>query len=134
MKWLKFYLLLVLLIPAALAQQEETKLEKFFRDYLDESFRQRPLDATRLGDHRFDHLLDDLSKRALERNLQFAKTTLKDLPKQVDYKKLSRNGQIDFEVLQHELETGIWVEENTHPFETNPRIYNEYISDSVFQL
>ncbi len=127
-------MLAVLLGPSVLAQQEDANLEKFFREYLEESFRQRPLDATRLGDHRFDHLLDDLSKGALERNLQFAKKILKDLSKQIDYKKLSRNSQIDFEIFQHELETGIWVEENTHPFETNPRIYNEYISDSVFQL
>jgi len=134
MKWFNSFLLAVLLGPSVLAQQEDANLEKFFREYLEESFRQRPLDATRLGDHRFDHLLDDLSKGALERNLQFAKKILKDLSKQIDYKKLSRDSQIDFEIFQHELETGIWVEENTHPFETNPRIYNEYISDSVFQL
>ena len=124
---------LILTLPV-FAQEEDAKLESYFHEYLEETFRQRPLDATRLGDHRFDHLLDDLSKKNLEENLRFAKKTLKELPKKVDYKKLSRDSQIDFEIFEHELESSIWVEENTHPFVTNPRIYNEYISDSVFEL
>ena len=129
-----FLLILFGLAPAALAGEDDAGLERYFRGYLEEHFQQQPLDATRLGDHRFDHLLDDLSKKAMERNLQFTRTTLKDLSKKIDYKRLSRNSQIDFEIFQHELETSIWIEENTHPFENNPRIYNEYISDSVFLL
>src|SRR6266436_649760 len=60
--------------------------------------------------------------------------TLDELPKAVDYQKLSRPGQIDFEILQHELTKSIWVEENTRPFEEDPRVYNEYINDSVYLL
>ena len=48
----------------AVAENADAKLESFFKNYLEESFRQRPVDATRLGDHRFDGLLDDLSPRA----------------------------------------------------------------------
>ena len=40
---------------------EDAKLAAFFRAYLDASFRAEPLTATRLGDHRFDDQLDDLS-------------------------------------------------------------------------
>ena len=56
-------LVCLLLVPtlARAADGEDGKLEKFFKDYLDQRFRQQPLDATRLGDHRFDHLLDDVS-------------------------------------------------------------------------
>ena len=36
-------------------------LESFFRDYLEAAFRLEPMLATRLGDHRFDAELDDLS-------------------------------------------------------------------------
>src|SRR5688500_212749 len=132
--WLSGVLALSLLLTTAFAAEEEARLEQFFKNYLEEQFRLRPLDATRLGDHRFDHLLDDLSPEARKKQTDLSKRTLKELPKAVDYKRLSRNGQIDFEILKHELETGLWLDENTRPYETNPRLYNEYISDSVFQL
>ena len=40
----------------------EGKLEAFFKSYLDEHFRLRPTEATQLGEHRYDHLLEDLSR------------------------------------------------------------------------
>ncbi len=119
---------------AALAQSADAKLNVFFKEYLEEYFRQRPLDATQLGDHRFDHLLDDVSAKARERRLAYARQKLKELPKQVDYSKLSRAGQIDFEILKQELARNIWLAENTHPFEEDPRTYNSYINDSVYTL
>lgn len=124
---------LTCLVSQVLAQ-EDAALEQYFHRYLEVHFEQQPLEATSLGDHRFDHLLDDLSRPALERNLQFTRSTLKELPKKIDYKKLSRNAQIDFEIFQHDLERSLWLDENTRPFETNPRLYNQYISDSVFLL
>ena len=124
----------LLLIGSAAGATENEKLEIFFRSYLEDQFRLRPLDATRLGDHRFDHLLDDLSPEARKQQTALTKRVLRELPKAIDYRQLSRSGQIDFEILRHELETGLWLEENTRPYETNPRLYNEYISDSVFQL
>ncbi|MGZ8900624.1 MAG: DUF885 domain-containing protein, partial [Limisphaerales bacterium] len=116
------------------AATEDESLERFFKEYLEDRFRLQPMDATRLGDHRFDHLLDDLAPEALKRQRDFTRNVLKLLPQEVDYKKLTRDGQIDFEILRHELETALWLDENAKPFATNPRIYNEYISDSVFQL
>lgn len=119
---------------AGFAQDADARLSKFFKTYLDERFRQQPLEATRLGDHRFDHLLDDISKEARDGWLAFARKTLKELPREVDYKRLSRDGQIDFEIFQHELETQIWLTENTHPFEEDPRTYGNYINDSIYLL
>jgi uncharacterized protein (DUF885 family) len=120
--------------PALPAQEADAKLQAFFKQYLDEHFRQQPTDATRLGDHRFDGLLDDISAAARRRWLQFDRDTLARLPKEVDHAKLTRDGQIDFEIFQHELQTGIWLTENTHPFEEDPRTYGSYINDSVYQL
>src|ERR1043166_9159442 len=116
------------------AQEAEARLDRFFQDYLEVYFRQQPLQATRLGDHRFDHLLEDLSPRARQDWTAHARSTLKELPKQVDYAKLSRAGQIDFEIFKHNLETTLWLAENTHPFEEDPRVYGEYINDSIFLL
>ncbi|MGV2341919.1 MAG UNVERIFIED_CONTAM: DUF885 domain-containing protein [Planctomycetaceae bacterium] len=56
----------VSLLPMNLlqAQTADQRLEQFFADYLETCFQQRPLDATLLGDHRFDDRLDDISTTA----------------------------------------------------------------------
>ncbi len=116
------------------AEPSDAKLQEFFQQYLEQHFHQRPLQATELGDHRYDSLLDDISRPARDRWLSHDRETLRALPKRIDYAKLSRAGQIDYEIFQHDLETSIWLAENTHPFEQDPRTYNRYINDSVYSL
>ena len=124
----------VSLATAAPPNTEDTKLEAFFKAYLEVHLRQQPLTATGLGDHRYDHLLDDLSPTARAAGLTLTRRTLTELPQQVDYPKLSRNGQIDFEIFQHDLETKIWLTKNTHPFEEDPRTYGGYLNDGIYLL
>src|SRR5882724_4633463 len=117
-----------------LAQQADAKLTVVFQAYLDDYFRLQPLEATRLGDHRFDSQLEDLTPEARARWLELTRKTLADLPKQVDYAKLSRAAQIDFEIFQQNLKADEWLTQNTHPYEQDPRTYNGYLADSVYLL
>src|SRR5260221_14533666 len=101
---------LILVVAVALAgtlatpaQPTDAKLEAFFKEYLEQAFRLRPMEATQLGDHRFDNLLDDLSAQGRDRWKEHARQTLDELPKRVDYKQLSRPAQIDFKIFEHEL-------------------------------
>ena len=121
-------------IASAFAQTADQQLEQFFRSHLDEAFQMRPLEATMLGDHRFDHLLDDISADARKRWLEHDRLQLARLEKEVPYDKLTRSGQIDFEILRDELTRSIWMAENVHPFEEDPRTYGHYITDSVYSL
>jgi uncharacterized protein (DUF885 family) len=109
-------------------------LTGFFQKYLDAEFRQRPLLATRLGDHRFDHLLDDLSLQARAAWTEHTRQTLHELTQQFNYGRLSRPDQIDFELFKHHLESTLWLAAHTHPLEHDPRTYNDCISDSIFLL
>jgi uncharacterized protein (DUF885 family) len=120
--------------PALHAQDADAQLQAYFKQYLDQHFRLQPTEATGLGDHRFDGLLDDISSAARERWLQLDRDTLARLPQEVKYTQLTRNGQIDFEIFQHELQTALWLTENTRPFEEDPRTYGAYFSDSVYNL
>jgi uncharacterized protein (DUF885 family) len=132
----------VFLFPAAqlddslarAAEAEEGRLHAFFQKYLDDLFRLRPMEATRLGDHGFDHLLEDVSTKARTAWVELTRKTLHDLPRQVDFAKLPRDAQIDFEIFQHSLKRDLWLAENTRPFEHDPRVYNDYITDSVYSL
>ena len=63
-----------------LAQDADAKLNAFFKQYLDETFKLRPLDATRLGDHRFDNLLDDISPQARTTWIEHARKLWKNCP------------------------------------------------------
>ena len=118
----------------ALAQDADSQLNAFFKQHLETSFRLRPVEATGLGDHRYDNQLDDISKESRAGWLKQTRATLKELPKQVEYKKLSRAGQVDYEILKQDLERDIWLTENFRPFEEDPRTYGRYISDSVYLL
>ena len=55
--------LLSTLADSRLADSEDESLEgtltRAFKEYLEGEFRARPLEATRLGEHRFDDRLDD---------------------------------------------------------------------------
>jgi uncharacterized protein (DUF885 family) len=128
-------LLLLLCCPfrSALGERAaDTQLETFFKGYLDDYFKLRPLEATRLGDHRFDAQLEELTPEARAKWLALTRRALSQLRKQVDYQKLSRGSQIDFEIFEHDLKTDEWLTENTHPYEDDTRIYNGYINDSVY--
>src|SRR5947209_6907705 len=105
------------------AGQEDAKLAKLFQEYLDEEFRHRPLEATRAGDHRHDHQLDDVSAKARTSNHARLQHTLAELPKRIYVGKLTRDGQLDFEIWMHHLKRELWLTENTRPFEEDPRVY-----------
>src|SRR5262249_32946534 len=113
---------------------EDVKLERFFRAYLDRAFRDQPLMATRLGDHRFDDSLDDLSPQARESYVGRDRKALAELPSRVDYTKLSRSAQIDYEILRHHLTREVWLAEHFRPFEDDPRIYGDYLTECVYLL
>jgi len=111
---------------------EDATLAAFFRAYLDEDFTHRPLEATRLGDQRFMDKLEDLSPKGRAAWIAFTRKTLADLPKKVDVKKLSRDGNIDFEIFKQHLTRLLWLADNTDPSAEDPRYYNDYISDSIY--
>jgi uncharacterized protein (DUF885 family) len=113
---------------------EDEKVQAFYKDYLEEVFQEQPLTATFLGDHRFDAKLDDISSDARARRRELTQRTLEDLPGRISYGRLSRAGQIDFEIWQNDLRCQLWREENERPFERDPRTYGAYLSESVYQL
>lgn len=120
--------------PAAQPAAEDTRLKNLFQSYLDEEFQLHPAFATQQGNHEFDDRLDDLSPAARAKDVTRAKALLATLAKEIDFKKLSRAGQIDYEIWTHNLKYGLWSVENDNRFEFDPRVYGEFISDSVFIL
>ncbi|MSQ95114.1 MAG: DUF885 domain-containing protein [Gemmataceae bacterium] len=115
-------------------ETEDMKLQKHFKQYLDNEFKLHPLWATRAGNHDYDDRLDDVAPKARKASIERTRKTLAEVPQKVDYKKLNRSAQIDFEIWQHELKKELWLADNTRSFENDPRVYNHYITESVYSL
>ncbi len=112
----------------------DAKLYAFFRQHLKETFRLRPVLATSLGNHRYDHLLDDISPEGRAawdvHNLQ----SLDGLHQTIAYQTLSPEAKIDYEIFEHDLMRELWLAKTFKPFEEDPRSYGQYITGSVYQL
>lgn len=136
MKFIPIVTLVASLLRAtcALAETEDARLATFYRDQLDAGFQMRPVEATSLGEHRYDDRMDDLSPSARARWQEHTRATLAALPKAVDRAKLSRAGQIDYDIFEHDLQKDLWLAENFDPFVTDPRTYSQCISGTVFDL
>jgi uncharacterized protein (DUF885 family) len=116
------------------ANDEDAKLEALFREHLEATFQARPMMATRLGDHRFDDQLDDLSSAARAANLERDKKTLDRLKAEIDTGRLSADGAIDRDIFARDLERSIWLQETFDPYRDDPRIWGEYLTESVYLL
>jgi uncharacterized protein (DUF885 family) len=119
---------------AAAGPSEDARLADLFKAYLDEHFAKHPSEATRLGDHRCDHLLENPTPELRAEAVVRTRRWLEDLPRKIDYAKLSRPGQVDFEIWKTDLTRTLWLAENTKPYEEDPRVYNEYLTGSTYTL
>ncbi len=121
-------------ITAKAKNPEDETFEAFFKEQLERQLRERPVLATDLGDHRYDHLIEDISTKARDGWTQRSRDRLAKLNKEIAYEKLSRDGQIDFEIYKQSLEEDLWSAEHLRDYETDPRTYNDYLSGSVYAL
>ncbi|MDW8242251.1 MAG: DUF885 domain-containing protein [Thermogemmata sp.] len=118
---------------AAMAE-EDRKLADLFRQYLEEECRRHPYRATQLGTHEHDDRLDDLSAEARAEDVQFRRAWRQRLERNIRLPQLSRAAQIDLEIWKHALDYALWQAEQDDRFRYDPRIYGEYLTDSVFLL
>jgi hypothetical protein len=109
-------------------------VEAFFQAHLDAWFRLRPLDATQLGDHRFDDRLDDISPEARAGWLAHSRRTLAELERRFATAEVAPEERIDYEIFRDDLLRGIWLAETFDPFAEDPRVYGGYLTDSVYSL
>src|SRR6185503_16365101 len=101
---LRMLLSLCALLLAAAPGGEDSRFEAFAQKYVQELIDRDPEAATRLGEHRNDHRLNDYSAKGVERDLQAARAGLKELAR-IDLKKLSAENAVDSRILRNQLES-----------------------------
>ncbi|MGL4420801.1 MAG: DUF885 domain-containing protein [Gemmataceae bacterium] len=113
---------------------QDAAFQAKFAAFLQAEYARHPYWATRQGNHDFDDRLDDLRPAARAEDIITAKKLLAELRAEFDPAKLSPAVRIDWEIWTHTLNYQLWQAENEPIYETDPRVFGEYISDSVFLL
>jgi len=124
---------IVLLIPVSCSprQTEDQKFESLAKNYVETLLRINPEMATNLGDHRYDHILNDYSLAGVERNRELAKTYLDSLST-IDASHLSSVNSIDYKIMRSNLASTIFQLDTLKEYEWNPRVYN--IGGAIYAL
>ena len=113
--------------------KETQKFSALVDRYLDEFPRLSPIAATSMGDHRFDHELDDISPAGRAVRSHFEREILNEL-KSLPAAKLSRDDQVDRALLQKRLEAAQWSHDSLREWSWNPLQYTRTAGNSIYSL
>jgi len=92
-----------------------------------------PVGATGLGDHRFDHRLDEVSGAARAEKRGFCTEALEELQR-IDPAQLSRAHQVDYVLLKHDLEASLWSLQVLQEWAWNPLVYTRLSGGAIYSL
>ncbi|HJT36187.1 MAG TPA: DUF885 domain-containing protein [Pirellulales bacterium] len=112
---------------------DDAEFDQLAKQYIDEFPALHPVSATLLGDHRFDGRLDEVSEESRQREVDFCRTYLDRLA-QIPRDKLSRDRQVDAELLGQQLRATIWQIERLREWASNPLVYTGLAGDAVYGL
>lgn len=101
--------------------------------FLGEYFEKRPVDATQMGDHRFDGTWPDISKEGETAFRDFAAARLKELEAFKD-EELSFQNRIDKDILRTQLQYFVFAADELKEAETSPLYYTSLIGDGLDPL
>ena len=121
----------------AAAQQKASPMDVAFQKlataYVDEAPALFPTGATTLGDHRYDKLLDEVSDAARQKQRDFYNRYLTSL-KNIDRNGLSRDNQVDYQLLVHSLKGDLWSLETLQEWAWNPIQYTQLTGGAIYGL
>ncbi|HET6426349.1 MAG TPA: DUF885 family protein, partial [Planctomycetaceae bacterium] len=115
------------------AQDANARFSALSKRFLDEYPALSPVNATGLGDHRFDHLVDDISATARDNERAFAKRWLGEL-EEIDRSQLNRDNQADHALLTRKLQNDLWFLDELREWEWNPISYTQLVGGAIYSL
>lgn len=115
------------------AQDANTRFTELSRRFLDEYPALSPVNATGLGDHRFDGLVDDVSDAGRAKERAFYQRWLTDLAK-IDRTQLNRDNQTDHVLLTRKLQNDLWFLDEFKEWEWNPIAYTQLAGGAIYSL
>ena len=101
------------------------------KNWLDGALRLSPVSATQVGDHRFDHEIDDLSESGRRARRDFSKATSAKLDG-MDRSKLNRANQVDHAILSNQLRYDQWDDEVLQSWAWDPLGYQNLAGNALY--
>ncbi|MFQ5864656.1 MAG: DUF885 domain-containing protein [bacterium] len=119
------------LASCAQKQTEDQRFEALANSYIEKLLEMKPEWATYLGDHRYDHRLNDYSLEGVERELNLHNAFLDSLDS-IEVDRLSLDNSIDYKILRSNIEYAIFQLDILKEHEWNPLVYN--IGGAIYGL
>lgn len=127
-------LLLLLNSTAGLAATSaDAVFDKLAADYLEALPGLSPVNATLIGDHRYDDRLDQVNRVARE-NRRDTYLEFRSRLGKLDWDTLSRANQIDADLLLLDVESSLWTLETFAEWAWNPMMYVNLAGSSIYGL
>ena len=92
-----------------------------------------PIEATALGEHKYDGLLPDISATGRAERRRTWQGFLAELAR-LQPAKLSRDNQVDLALLRNELQYRVWADQSEQGWAWNAQIYNDIAAGSLYTL
>ncbi len=118
---------------AAAMSPADAKFAGLSRRWLDGWLALNPVNATQVGDHRFDDRLDQLDAPGRQRIVDFSKAMLGELDA-IDVNALSRENQVDAAILRNQLQGDIWNIETYQGWAWDPQVYSGLAGGAIYNL
>ncbi|MDX1516790.1 MAG: DUF885 domain-containing protein [Woeseiaceae bacterium] len=128
--------LLVVVGANAVAESRSAADEAFenlAQEFLSDLPNFSPVAATLAGDHRADDRLDRVDAEARRRRTALYREYQEAL-RAIDRSQLSRANQVDYELLQHEVESSLWALNVLQEWAWNPLVYVNTAGSAIYGL
>ena len=122
-------------VPAALASQGEMDglFDQVSGLFIAAAMKSSPVEATSLGEHHYDALLPNITAKGRADRTNLWRMILQSLG-QISPRELSREKQVDFALLNNELQYRLWQSDVSQDWAWNPQIYNDTAAGSLYTL
>lgn len=126
-------LLAFIAVGTADASEADAAFDSLANRYISSLPRLSPVMATMTGDHSADDRLDHVDAAARAKQIALYESYREALA-EIDRESLSRASQVDFELLQNEVESQLWQIRTLQEWAWNPLVYINTAGNAIYDL
>jgi len=115
------------------AQGADLEFYRVADRYLDDSMRAFPTQATVVGYHKYDSLLEDLTPGGIGQALEVARHCKSELER-IDPRRLSTSARVDYQLVANDVGATIFMLSELRPFERDPQSYVDLLGNTTLFL
>jgi hypothetical protein len=112
---------------------EDHKFQQLADEFLEGFYQAHPVWATHIGVHKYDDLIDDYSSEAVQAEIMRLRFIL-DKMQSIDITKLNLTNQVDYRILENEINYQLLRYEELLPFENSPVMYSYLMGGAINSL